>query len=210
MNKSILIIGRGKGIGNSIVKKYENTHNIFSISRSEVKGDKSNVVHIQTDVSNFLENYKEFKNMSLSLIVFVLGQWGETGALTIDEYENFLKTGPFNLLKIFNQLERDGCIEENATIINIGSISSEEALQYNSGTEYPAYSIMKLIQKAIITQLSRIHSNYKLSNITLGSIGEDDNGVGYENLINTIDYLYNLKSGVRLSDVTLISKSDIK
>ena len=210
MKKSVLVIGRGDGLGNLIVKKYQDTHKVFSISRSEERDYHTNVTHIKTPVESFFENYKDFKKMSLSLIVFVLSPWGETGLLKTEEYDDFLKAGPYNFLKVFNDLESNGCIRKDATIVSVGSISSEEALQYNLDVKHPFYSIMKLTQKAIANQLSKIHNNYKLSNITLGSIGEDDGLISYNDCVSTIDYIYNLQSGVSFIDVALVSKNDKK
>jgi len=204
---NILIIGAGEGMGKALTEGLSNFDQIYTISRKEdfcVDG----TIHIQSDASKSIE-VNTIDNDSLDLVIYIPSLWGTDSEMSETEFDDYMAVGPKGFLKSFNTLRENSKLKDNALVVSIGSTASETALQISDNPSSSIYSLAKLTQKSLVIQLMQKYKQYRFLNFTLGSIGDDDGGVGYSNIVNTINHIYTMKNGVRYSEVTLASEVDV-
>lgn len=207
--KNVIVIGVGKGLGKYLIKNLSDFDQKISVSRSE-QTDIQSSLHLKTDVYNLSNSIDCLNKESISLVVYIPSEWWESWDVKLDEFEKFISTGPKGLLSCTETLINKNLLTKDALIVSIGSTASEEAMSVRNNSAHPIYSIAKITQKALVSQLARANKNLRFSTITLGSIGTDETGVGYKNIQKTIEYLFSLSPWVWYSEIELSAKSDIK
>lgn len=208
MSKTVLIIGAGPGLGKHLLNHLSGFDHQIALSRTDSTFNHE-VQHLACDVANLAEHVSEIKT-KISLVVYLPSAFGESTELTDAEYEEFMDVGPKLFLSSFNCLKESNTLEDSALFISIGSTASETASSALQASNNPMYSVAKLTQKALTARLAQAHKKFRFANITLGSIGGEDSGIGYEHICQTVQHLYLLSDRTAFSDITLIPVSDIE
>lgn len=167
MNKTILITGTSRGLGQSIFERLERPYfNLATINRTELISTKDNVFHFTGDVTNFYDLYdfvhetkKRFKTIDV-----VINNAGSIILKPFLEYECYDFTsifdvnvyGPFMLsqLCIAQMLKQ----ESGGHIINIGSTRAI--------TGAPNKSLYSMSKFALRSLSQCINKEFKNANIT--------------------------------------------
>ena len=179
---------------------------IVSISRTEKNIEVGNLKQIVCDINEISPSVICQVPDSISLVVYVVSEWGETSNMLIEEYDRFTNTGPRGFLNTFNLLKNSGKLNKGALVLSIGSIASQLALGRYSKSDYPINSVSKLLQKTLISQLATCNSDFRFSLLTLGSFEH----LGYPAIIDSIRHLRSLSKVAQFSELELFAKDDIR
>lgn len=206
---NLLIIWAWEGLWDSLLSYTETFFDtIYTVSRNKRDQDIG-ITHIVWDVTKDID-FNSIDINSLDVVVYIPSLWGTHSEMTSDEFEDYMNVWPKWLLKCFHSLKDGNYCNTDCLFVSIGSTASETALSLSSNPSSHIYSLAKLSQKSTLISLSHLYKDYRYLNITLGSIGtEEDWGVGYENICNTITHIASLNTWVRYSDVALVSSLDI-
>lgn len=206
---NLLIIWAWEGLGDSLLNYTETFFdNIYTVSRNKREQD-SWITHIVWDVTKDID-FSFIDINSLDVVVYIPSLWWTSSEMKPDEFEDYINVWPKGLLKCFHSLKDWNYCNKDCLFVSIGSTASETALSLSNNPSSHIYSLAKLSQKSAVISLSHLYKDYRYLNITLGSIGkEEDGGVWYENICSTITHTASLNSGVKYSEVTLISSLDI-
>ncbi len=207
MSRTILIVGAGQGLGQSLFQELDIFDKTITVSRS---GPAYGDIRITCSANELKNNVEKIENQSIEAVVYIPSAWGESRSVKLTEFKHFMQNGPEGLLATFEAVKARKLLRPQALFVSIGSISSEMSTSVYSGLNNPVYAISKLSQKAVVAQLVRVHKNYRFATITLGSIGDNEQGVGYSNISRTIKYLWELERGVRYCDIEIAANSDIQ
>lgn len=209
--KNQLILGFGDGLGLQLAEArnfiFDNT---YAFSRSD-RTDGGNIVNVTCDIVNGLD-ISMIPKKSISMLVYVASEWSLNSELTVEELDSYFNKGPRGFLNTFNSLHESKCLSEDCLVVGVGSTASEAATCFAYNSSAGMYSVSKMAQKALVIQLARKHKNYRYLNLTLGSINnyEGTEGVGYQNIVDTIHHHYTMNAGVRYSEATLVSALDME
>lgn len=206
--KNILVIWAWEWIWKNLIGQKNQFNNIYTFSRKNDSPYKW-VKHIPWDVSGDID-FSGIDKQSLDIVVYIPSLRWTSSEMTTKEFDDYMKVWPRGLLNCFHSLKDWNYCNKDCLIVSIGSVASEMALSLWINSSSGIYSLSKLTQKSTLLQLSHIYKDCRYLNITLGSIGtEEDWGVWYENICNTISYANEMNTWVRYTEVTLVSRLDI-
>jgi len=205
MKNIALVLGYGGGIGKHLFDELAEFDQKIAVSRSSANGNFD--YSIQCDIKKF-SDYVDQISGNVSLVVYVPSEFGESREVKLEEYDDFMETGPRGLLSCFHSLHENGKLAEDALFLSIGSTASSQPY-FATAKGNPMYVIAKSAQKAIVAKLTGAYSQYRFATITLGGIQDGDEGVGYSNITKTIRHIYSMQNGVRYTDIELKSSIDI-
>ena len=206
--KNILIIWAWEWIWKKLVEQKNTFDNIYTFSR-KIDSLHEQAIHITWDVTKDID-FSKIDKQSLDIIVYIPSLRWTSSVMTTEEFDDYMEVWPRGLLNCFHSLRDWKYLNSNCLVVSIGSVASEMALGLWIDSSSSIYSLSKLTQKSTLLQLSYCYKDYRYLNITLGSIGtEEDWGVGYENICSTVNYTASLNTGVRYTEVTLVSSLDM-
>ena len=208
MNKTVLIIGTGPGLGTNLLQSLTEFEQKIAVSRSDFHINDS-IQHIKCDIADLDEHIAEIDS-KISLVIYLPSEFGESKELKDSQYDAFIATAPKGLLSTFNSLKDAKKLETGALFISIGSTASEFATTSLLPQLNPVYSVAKLTQKALTAKLAHTHKEYRFATITLGAIGDEKTGIGYKHICQTVSHLYQISPRVAFSEIELIPTSDIE
>jgi hypothetical protein len=193
-------------LGFSWPKQEDNT---YFYSRSD-SADSGNIVNVACDIVNGLD-ISMIPKKSISMLVYVASEWSLNSELTVEELDSYFNQDPRGFLHTFHSLSESTCLSEDCLVVGVGSTASEAATCFAYNSSAGMYSVSKMAQKALVIQLARKHKRYRYLNLTLGSINNDEGaeGVGYQNIVDTIHHHYVMNAGFRYSDAILVSALDM-
>lgn len=213
--KNALIIGASKGLGSDLWKilSQDNAFEVTGVARSKAVNNNTGL-YIQADVSSLdecrnLEQALLKSKKSFSMIIYCTSLWQDHESFSTNQLAEFIETGPFGFLRCMEILFNNKLLEENATIINIGSIATLTSCLDQQN--HPSYTAAKQLQLSIANTLQSkmSHTNARITTLTLGGlVGEDR--IPSQDVAAIINCIAKLSPASRPLEIVMPSAEDLK
>lgn len=205
---NILIIWAWEWLWKKLSSEISTYDTIYTLSR-KMWSSHEWPIHITGNVTKDLD-LSVIDKKSLDVVVYIPSLWWTNSEMNTEEFDEYMRVWPRGLLNCFHSLKDGNYCNNDCLFVSIGSTASETALGLWENPSSSIYSLSKLTQKSTLLQLAHTYKEYRYLNITLGSIGtEEDGWVGYDNICNTIKYTAQLNRWVRYTEVALVSSLDM-
>lgn len=206
MKDNLLIVGMGNGLGYHLMELKDDFDHVIGISRSENAIKESKLTQIKCDVNRIDASVIQKIPEHISLVVYIVSEWGESSDMLVDEYDRFTNSGPRGFLNTFQLLKESGKLKEGALVVSIGSISSQHAMSRYVKSSHPINSTSKLLQKTLISKLATCNVDYRFALLTLGSFEY----LGYSTIVEAIRSIKSLSRVSQFIELELLPAGDIE
>lgn len=201
--KNIAIFGASQGLGSALANHFSQHNNlVYNFSRSCHSNEKITNVYYDTKYIDTIKKSLLSVDVTFDIIIYCPSAWEDEEKDDSEELLHFINTGPIGLKRTLDTIIDTDIINDGALFINIGSISSYKYIE----SKNPSYSISKKMQDMLIERYQNKIKNFRVTNMILGSIGEDL--IDYDDIIKSVDLISSYNKSIVIENIVLKHETD--